>query len=89
MAMSDVFTCCCFSLRRILSRIQAGASNVRSYWQAHGSSIRGLVRVRRPHSGKVVTLHFVTAGETSVAVLLQASRGQRPCSDQQTFSLPQ
>lgn len=63
---------CVFFLCRILSRIQAGASNVWSYWQAHSSSIRGLVRMRRPHSGKVVTLHFVTTDKPSV-VQLQAS----------------
>lgn len=62
-----------FFLCRILSRVQAGASNVWSYWPANSSSIRGLVWMRRPHSGKVVTLHFVTTDKSTAAAPLQAS----------------
>lgn len=67
-----MFSFVCFFLHRILSRIQAGAGNVWSYWQTHSSPIRGLVWMRRPHSGKVVTLHFVTM-DKSFVVQLQTS----------------
>lgn len=58
-----------FLLCRVLSCIQAGACNIRSYWQTHGSSVRGLVWMRRTYSGKVVTAcgHFVTRDKPSAS----------------------
>lgn len=58
-----------FFLCRILSCIQAGACNIRSYWQTHGSSVCGLVWMRRTYSGKVVTTwgHFVTRDKPSAS----------------------
>lgn len=71
MALNRIFICLFFFffLCRILSCIQAGACNIRSYWQTHGSSVRGLVWMRRTYSGKVVTTwgHFVTGDKPSAS----------------------